>query len=290
MYFGVSEMSRVQSGDKKPRTCVVICHWAGEPARHLYRLLTQLQRTNSGSSFDTLIVCNGGVEEPLVLPARFNGLKARIINRRNEGYNLAAWECGWRAAGEYEFFLFLQDQCVVRKNNWLRDFEFRLSNDPGTGLLGEQLAWDRMSWDYIRKSTERDLGEVIARQIDIYKELLTKANIPLGDNGTHLKSIILFTSRNILQEIDGFPYIGPSYREAVASEIGFSRLIESRHYRIATVRGGNYELIGHLQWGKKGKTSFAYKMKWKVLALMKNMFPQRFRHVFKRLFPAATRP
>ena len=32
-----------------------------------------------------------------------------------------------------------------------------MSHDPGIGLLGEMIRWDRMSWPFIRASTDRDL-------------------------------------------------------------------------------------------------------------------------------------
>jgi hypothetical protein len=39
-----------------------------------------------------------------------------------------------------------------------------------------------------------------------------------------------------------------SYQEAVAGEVGISRLIESRGYRISRVRNQSFEIIGHRQW------------------------------------------
>jgi hypothetical protein len=284
------QMPGINGTQKEKRTCIVICHWIGDPITHLYRLLRQMQRIGSGSAFDVLIVCNGGLDEPLRVPSRFNDLRPKIINRKNDGYNLAAWDCGWREAYGYEYYLFLQDQCVLRRANWLLDFEFRMDHDSGIGLLGEHLAWDRMSWDYIRRATKRDLGESIATQIDTYRSLLTRADIPIGNTGTHLKSIILFTSRKILEEVNGFPYIGPSYREAVACEIGFSRLIESRGYRISTVRGGTYEVIWHLQRTKEGHISFRYKLKWMLYSLPNKLLPRSARSLLKSVFFGWSKP
>ena len=254
----------------------------GDPERHLHRLLTQMARIDAGAPFDVLIVCNGGLERPLALPRRFDNLRARIINRKNEGYNLAAWDSGWRAAKDYEFYLFLQTECVLRRTNWLSDFEFRISNEVGIGLLGEHIEWDRQAWDYIRKSTARDLGEQIASEIDTYKTLLEKAGIPLGEAGSHLQSTILFTSRKVLEEVDGFPFIGPSYREAVACEIGFSRLVESKGYRISRIRSGDYAVIGHRQWTSDGKTSSRYKLRWMALGLLGKLVPSKVKTFLKK--------
>jgi hypothetical protein len=242
-----------------------------------------MQKVESGSLFDVVIVCNGGVERPLVLPSRFDDLRPRVINRKNEGYNLAAWDCGWRDARDYEFYLFLRDQCILKRAKWLSDFEFRMSLDRGIGLLGEHITWDRMTWDYIQKSTERDLGEAVAGQIGTYRDILNKAKIPVGETGSHLVSIILFTTRMILEEIDGFPFIGPSYREAVACEIGLSRLIESKGYRIAKVRGGSYEVIGHLQRTKDGAISFRYKFNWMLQGLLRRLVPRVARRALRKI-------
>jgi hypothetical protein len=139
-----------------------------------------------------------------------------------------------------------------------------------------------MTWDYVKKSTARDLGDSIASQIDAYDDLLKKSEIPVGETASHLQSTILFTSRKILEEIDGFPYIGPSYLEAVAGEIGFSRLIESKGYRISKVRGSSYELIGHLQWSKSGTTSFKYRSGWMVRELLRKLLPRTVREFLRK--------
>jgi hypothetical protein len=128
-----------------------------------------------------------------------------------------------------------------------------MTHDPGVGLLGESIMWDRMSWSYIRTATDRDLGvDYWFPQEDIHpleaaKAYLIKHGIPVGTVGTHLQTLILFTSRKILEEIDGFP-TGLSYREAVGSEIGLSLLIESKGYRISKVKDEPFYLIGHRQW------------------------------------------
>ncbi len=129
-------------------------------------------------------------------------------------------------AGEYDYFLFLQDDCFLKKPNWVLDFEFPAGNDPGIGLLGEAIMWDRMTWAYIRKATDRDLGRLAwpeekpVHPLDTYQELLKKRGVPPGEVGTHLPSLILFAPRTVLEEVGGFPLIGSTYREAVACEIG----------------------------------------------------------------------
>ena len=229
------------SADEKPRTCVVICYWTGRPTKDLHRLLDQMRRLDAGAPHDLAIVCNGGDERPLTLPRRFDGLRPRIINRENAGYNLGAWECGWRSAADYEYYLFLQDECFLKRRNWVGDFEACMSRDAGIGLLGESSMWDGKTWRQIREDTDRDLGPSAwpagepVHPIDASLAFLDRRGIPRGEHGTHLQSLVLFTSRRILEEVDGFPIMGSTYRAAIACEVGISRLIASRGYRIARI-------------------------------------------------------
>ena len=262
--------------DGKPRTCVIVSYWTAQPAKNLHRLLAQMQKIDAGAPYDLLIVCNGGLERPLILPVRFNSLKPRIINRENTGYNLGAWECGWRDADGYEYYLFLQDDCFLKRPNWVNDFEYRMSRDPGIGLLGESIAWDRATWSYIREATDRDLGRTAWRHddsvhpIDACLALLEQHGIPPGETGSHLQSLILFTSRRVLAEVGGFPMMGTGYRGACATEVGISRLIESRGYRLSKVAECPFEFIGHSGWTNQGN-KLKVSLRWRVSILLRRL-------------------
>ncbi len=208
----------------------------------------------AGSPFDLVVVCNGGDVQPLSLPNEFDPLRPRVLNRENTGWNLGAWDHGWRNSGDYQHFLFLQDDCFLKKPGWLGEFVFRFENDPGIGLLGEEIIWDEMTWSFVRKATDRDLGRLAwpedepVHPLDTYQALMKQRGVPPGEVGTHLPSLILFTSRKILEEVGGFPLIGSTYREAVACEIGISRAVAAKGYRIARVQNRSFGLIGHPQW------------------------------------------
>jgi hypothetical protein len=263
------------SVEGKPRTCVVVSYWTGMPTKHLHRLLAQMQKIDAGAPFDLLVVCNGGLETPLTLPVRFDSLRPRIINRENTGYNLGAWDCGWREAGGYEYYLFLQDDCFLKRTNWVGDFEFRMSRDEGIGLLGETIMWEHQSWRYLREATDRDLGRSAWREdesvhpIDAYLALLEQRGIPRGDCGTHLQSLILFTSRRILEEIGGFPIMGSDYQAAVACEIALSRLVASRGYRLSRIGSSSFSYIGHRQWKEGNQMNVS--LRWRVSVLRKRL-------------------
>ena len=211
-----------------------------------------MQKIDAGAPLDLVVVCNGGDHDPLVLPRRFDSLRARIVNRANTGYNIGAWEAGRCATPDSPAYLFLQDECCIHCAGWLSEYEYRFFGDAGVGLLGESLMWDRMSWAYIRAATDRDLGMSwfpgeSVHPLDQYQQFLEARAIPRGAVGTHLQSLVLFSSAAVLRQVGGFP-VGTTYREAVACEIGISRLIEAQGYRIAQVRGERFSLIGHRQW------------------------------------------
>ena len=236
------------------RTCVVVCYYTGQDVKHLHRLLDQFRRVPAGVPFDLMIVVNGGDERPLTLPERFAPLRPRIENRVNRGYNIEGWDVGWRLAPGYDYYLFLQAECLLKRPNWLAEFEFRAANDPGVGLIGETIMWDRQSWEFIRTATDRDLGAHAwpagepDHSLDTYQRLIAARGVPPGAVGTHLPSIILFAPRAVLEAVGGFPLIGTTYREAVACEIATSRLIEAHGYRVVTIRGEAFHFIGHRQW------------------------------------------
>jgi len=235
-----------------PRVCVVVSYWTGHKLQILERLLGQMLKFNAGLPFDLVVVCNGGDQHPLVLGDRFNSLKARVINRENTGYNLGAWNAGWEVASGYDYYLFLQDECFIKKAGWVSEFVFRMENDPGLGLLGETIMWDNMTWKYVHLATDRDLGldwfkgEDI-HPLDFYQYYLKDHNIPPGELGAHIQTLIVFTSDQILSEIGGLP-VGNTYREVVACEIGLSALVRSKGYRISKVKDQSYTLLGHSQW------------------------------------------
>lgn len=234
-------------------TCVVVSYWVGSPTNKLFSLLSQMLKKEAGCEFGLVIVCNGGDQKPLILPAKFQKLNPVVLNRENIGYNIGAWNFGWQSVkSDYIYFMFLQDECFLKKKNWLSNYEYRFSNDDKVGLLGEVIMWDRMTWHYIRQATDRDLGvdwydKSQPHPIEFYQTYLSENNIPKGDLGSHLQSIILFTSSKIMTDIGGFP-IGAAYHEAVACEIGISKLIESKGYRISKVNDYPFKLIGHSQW------------------------------------------
>jgi hypothetical protein len=94
---------------------------------------------------------------------------------------------------------------------------------------------------------------------------MEQRGIPKGDEATFLSSIVLFTSRKILEEVGGFPLMGLSYREAVGCEIAMSRLIMSRGYRISRIKTDDLAVIGHRQWTQASLRGVAIRNKLRIV-------------------------
>jgi hypothetical protein len=228
---------------------VVVSHWTGHPRRYLRRLLGGMRRHDPGVPVSLCVACNGGDRAPLEARdlALFEG---RIVNRENRGYNIGAWDAGFRAMPGFDAYLFLQSECVIRRPGWGDAFAFRLAHDPGVGVLGEAVMWDRMGWDYIKRATARDLGRdpaEAAAGIDFYRAEMARRGIPAGPEGTHVQSLVMAIRGDLLRAMDGLP-TGESYEESVACEVAISRRAEAMGYRVARVSDRPFRYVGHPQW------------------------------------------
>jgi hypothetical protein len=233
--------------------CVVVSHWVGHDLAVTRRLLRQMQRRPAGRPFDLVIVCNGGGLSAEALPAPPAGVGLTIVNRENAGYNIGAWDAGWRAAPGYDYYLFLQDECRLRRRGWLAAFEARHREIGAPALLGEGLMWPDMTWEEVIASSRRDFTPSHAdpdaeTTVEIYRRLLGEMGIPEGPVATHLQTLVVFADGALLTRMDGLPNRTP-YREAVACEIGLSRKAASLGARIERVdpaRG--FAVIAHPEW------------------------------------------
>lgn len=69
---------------------------------------------------------------------------------------------------------------------------------------------------------------------EFYIETLRKWGIPKGKTAGHLTSVVHFTSRKVLEEVDGY-IIVDDYHEAIAAEIAFSKKIQNKGYEIVQI-------------------------------------------------------
>ena len=173
--------------------------------------------------------------------------------RRNTGYNIGAWDFGWRVSPEYFAYLFMQEECQVVREGWLKAFVDKASN-PTIGLVGECLSFDwNLPWSILAELTKtQHLPEHLvdgkpADRVSCYFDFFKRHGIPPGNKGDHLQSLILFLRREVLQAIDGFP-IGRNYGEAIAAEIGISKKVQALGLEICQVGPEPFSYIYHPQW------------------------------------------
>jgi hypothetical protein len=230
-----------------PSIVVIISAWEGHPVSFLRRLIESVNRFDAGEAYDLALSVNGSeYQVPSDLVAGFR----HIMQRENVGFNLGAWDHAWRRLPEYDHYLFLQDECFVRRKNWLRRFSRRLASENDCGLVGEHFntGWNH-PWETLLGQDDSGyaVSEKKRRRAAFYFQMLQDWGIPPGDTAAHLTTVVQYTSRRVLEEVDGYP-IRKSYREAIAAEIGFSRKIAAAGYCLRQVGRWRHSCIGHPQW------------------------------------------
>ncbi|HCS52852.1 hypothetical protein [Rubinisphaera sp.] len=254
---------------------VIISYYDRYEIKDLHRLLADMKRYPAGLPFRLLIVVNSsGVVRPSLnsLPTSFD---YEVIRRENRGYNIGAWEEGWRYQND-EAYLFMQHECRIVRSGWLKAFD-QISQLPDVGLIGESLAqeWDQ-PWESIEEEIryyemhEHEIArKPIRDRVACYKHHLKSWQIDPLNNAGHLQSLVLYAKRKVLEEIDGFP-IGNNYGEAIASEIGISKKVEAIGYQITQVHTKPFRYISHPQWTQNSNPTL-----WNMLVALQARFMNR---------------
>lgn len=135
------------------RFLVVVSFFEPRSSAHLQRLLSDLLEKPAGTDFDILVVVNRTSSEALQFSTPLGDV-VKVLERPNEGMNIGAWDHAWRSSPNYEGYLFLQDECELKCENWLSPF-VTVSDKPGIGLVGESwnAGWER-PWDIMRSVVE----------------------------------------------------------------------------------------------------------------------------------------
>ena len=232
------------------RVTVVISYYNARSPQPLIGLLESMQTHEPGCIYDTCIVVNRAIDQDLVLPAALS--HHSILYRPNTGFNISAWEHGWRSCPDADFFLFLQDDCVVHRDNWLKAY-VQASKKPRIGLVGELINWNRY-WEQLNGkrileivTKDHTLNGNPATRKEVYFDAFHRWNIDPGLRADHLQSLIWAARRETLETIHGFP-ASTNYGEAIAAEIATSKKIQSAGYRIRQVHWRPFHYVRHPQW------------------------------------------
>lgn len=225
---------------------IIISSWSGHPSSYLDKLLATVKKYPAGLEYD-LILCANGEDYQLTKAARDQFTHCFV--RENRGFNIGAWEHAWRQLDQYNHFLFLQDDCFIIRNNWLKDYMALFSSSEGIGLVGENSNknWD-ISWQQLGTSASR------AERATKYYSALVDWGIEPGAKASHITTVVQFTSRRVLELVDGF-HTADDYQLAIATEIGFSKKVEAAGFSIKQLRPYRHQTIGHPQWPSDAPTA-----------------------------------
>ncbi|MFO0824981.1 MAG: glycosyltransferase [Gemmataceae bacterium] len=229
---------------------VVVSYYAGRPIQPLIQLLDSMTKFPAGANYSVRVVVNRDGEESISLPERHRGVEVQY--RPNTGYNIGAWEAGWRAAPAHDAYLFVQDECRVIRADWVG--AFLRAQQSSVGLVGECESpdWDA-PWTVLATRfrgqvfKEHAINGMPAERVDCYLDFFRRQGIPHGPRGDHLQSLVLFATRVNLERVGGFPE-GGNYGEAIAAEIGMSKKIQAAGLTLARVGAEPFHFIEHPQW------------------------------------------
>jgi hypothetical protein len=234
---------------------IVISHYNAWETDQLIALLDQIAETPAGHPYRLRIVVNQARPKSIHLPDRHAAIET--LYRENTGFNIGAWEHGWRTGPPFDIYLFLQEECRIARRNWLLPFVRQLRRDK-VGLLGEQMGWNS-TWQFLKDYTGPYCQSWITlddgRRVDratFYMNFLDQRGIPCGPKGDHLQSLVLCTTRPILEAVNGF-FIGANYNEAVACEIAISKQVQAMGLRTKQVGLLPFTCIEHAQWAQNGR-------------------------------------
>lgn len=228
---------------------VVISHYNAWEPDQLIALLDQVAAIPAGCPFGTRVVVNQAVPRPLELPERHRQIE--VLYRPNVGYNIGAWDHGWRAGPPTPFYLFLQEECRIFRPGWLRAFVAR-ARRPRVGIVGETVAYYNSTWEDI---VEQEWGSTATRD---YMARLEGWGVPLGPMATHLRSLVLCARREVLERTGGFRS-GATKEEAIAVEVAITKQVEALGLRAEQVALRPFSFVAHPQWEEDRLQTLSWK-------------------------------
>lgn len=267
---------------------VIVSHYAPRGRGSLIRLLADLFRTDPGTPYDLLVVCNADNPTREYIDHFMRSMRSnvqrlcdqsvremysyipssiRVGIRDNTGMNIGAWDWGWRAAGVQGLgMLFLQDEVNLSEAKWLSKYQERfesLSNEHQTklALIGESWnsrwdhPWEALTKSAINASKTLDRFHQIPKlqlgRVDKMRQQLKRWHIPEGETAGHLRSLVWYTNHATMIKIGGFR-IGTDYDECVAAEVATTRMIVSLGGVCRQLDHHPFRIFWHPEWRRDG--------------------------------------
>ena len=228
---------------------ITISHYNKRDKSNLLNLIDSLKN----QSCDLFIVFNDDNCKKEIL-GWFNNI--RSLTRPNFGMNIGSWNASYLNNNNYDFYLFLQDECKVLNKSFITNYIDELSKID-VGMTGESInfKWDT-SWETIAKSNLNyiigyDIKKKPVYRVQYYLHLFKKWLIVPGDTGRHLRSLIWAFNKETLNKISYFP-IGNSKEECIASEIAVSKKVEQIGLKVTQINKQPFKNIAHIEWKLDG--------------------------------------
>ena len=237
-------------------TCVVVSFYDERPSDELVRLLRQLLDTDEGGEIKVCVVVNSERHFQISLPEDLSGMT--VIYRKNSGFNIGAWNHGWKENPGFSYYIFLQDECEIVNARWLSRYKLLLSRNRA-GLVGESLLlWP--SWASLSREWPESYAECVS--------LGNLQNIELGTSSSHLQTLALGATAACLEATGGF-LMADNKAGAIATEIMFSRHCICLGFKISQSAWRPFEFFSHSQWSEIRNTS--NKLAWNISRALKLM-------------------
>ena len=232
------------------KSLIIVSYFDLRPKKQLNNLVNQLKNLNA----PILLSINSNETKHITL---FKDSKINILKRPNIGMNIGAWNDAFFALPDFDYYHFLQDECVIEDENFIEVYN-SLLNEKNVGMVGESInpKWSK-DCQYLISSPlnymddDHIISGIRIPRVAFYLSMLKKWNINPGKNATHLRSLIWSFKNETVRKIQGFP-IGINKGVCIASEIALSKKIEALGLQIKQVGSAPFKYIYHTEWNRDG--------------------------------------
>jgi hypothetical protein len=238
-------------------TAIIVSFYAERSNSDLLSLTSQLKRYNA----HIIVVMNS--DQVSNISVEKIDPEMSVIVRPNTGMNIGAWQAGFNNISEFQNYIFMQDECVIQREDFLDAYK-ELLDGTKNGLIGESInpRWDS-PWSILQKSglnTKIELTDqksnVPLRRVDYYIAMMRRWSIDPGLSGRHLRALVWAARGDNLRRLCGFP-IGATKHQCIAAEIAVSRKIESLDLRVVQSHEQPFHYISHVEWKRDGMSKIA---------------------------------
>ncbi len=244
--------SDLAPGSKLIKFTVVVSYYAARNSFSLLRLVDSLV----AYSCQLTVVVN--TDFPISLPKE--NRRVKFVQHRNVGMNIGAWNRGFIEDCESDYYLFLQDECFLRRADFVDYICNRFRCEENLGMLGESLnerwafPWENLQASALNHSEEDHFIEgVKARRVDTYLYAIRKWGVNPGTTAEHLRSLVWAFPGEVLRKLGGFP-IGNNKGECIAAEISVSRKVADMGLKFDQFTAQPFAFFGHTEWRPDGKS------------------------------------